>query len=137
MVDRSDKRSRYAVYGRANQMLERGYNVCIFPEVHYWDDTVLLQEFKRGAFKIAIENKLPIVPLVFFDLKLKHPWYPKFGALGKLRVKVLDKISVENLKEDDISALTKKAFDLIKNELKNDPKQSAIKATNNWKEILS
>ena len=41
MVDRSDPKSRFAVYGRANEMLKRGYNVCIFPEAHYWDDTVL------------------------------------------------------------------------------------------------
>ena len=36
MVDRSDPVSRFAVYGRANKMLEKGYNVCIFPEAHYW-----------------------------------------------------------------------------------------------------
>lgn len=137
MVDRSDSRSRYAVYGRANNMLERGYNVCIFPEAHYWDDTVLLQEFKRGAFKIAIDNQLPIIPIIFYDLKLKHPWYPKFGSIGKLRVKVLDKINVDGLKEEDIPMLTKKAFDTIKVELENDPKKAAVRATEKWKKILS
>ena len=137
MVDRSDPVSRFAVYGRANKMLDKGYNVCIFPEAHYWDDTVLLQEFKRGAFKIAIDNQLPIIPIVFYDLKLKHPWYPKFGSIGKLRVKVLDKIDVDNLSENDIPTLTKKAFDIIKGELENDPKQSAVKAVNNWKKILN
>ena len=95
-------------------MLKRGYNVCIFPESHYMDDTILLADFKRGAFKIAIDNNLPIIPLIFYDLKLKHPWYPKFGSLGKLRVKVLDKINVDGLGEDDIPKLTKKAFNLIK-----------------------
>ena len=111
--------------------------VCIFPETNYLDDTILLADFKRGAFKIAIENNLPIIPLVFYDLKLKHPWYPKFGSLGKLRVKVLDKISVEGLTEKDIPSLTKKAYNKIKSELENDPKQAAVKATNNWKKILS
>ena len=137
MVDRSDPVSRFAVYGRANKMLEKGYNVCIFPEAHYWDDTVLLQKFKRGAFKIAIDNQLPIIPIIFYDLKLKHPWYPKFGSIGKLRVKVLEKISVDNLSENDIPSLTKKAFNIIKGELENDPKQSAVKAVNNWKKILN
>ena len=120
-----------------NKMLEKGYNVCIFPEAHYWDDTVLLQEFKRGAFKIAIDNQLPIIPIIFYDLKLKHPWYPKFGSIGRLRVKVLDKINVDNLSENDIPSLTKKAFNIIKGELENDPKQSAVKAVNNWKKILN
>ena len=118
-------------------MLKRGYNVCIFPESHYLDDTILLADFKRGAFKIAIDNNLPIIPLVFYDLKLKHPWYPKFGSLGKLRVKVLDKINVDGLKEEDIPMLTKKAFDTIKVELENDPRKAAIKATEKWKKILA
>ena len=137
MVDRSDSKSRFEVYGQANEMLKEGYNVCVFPETNYLDDTILLADFKRGAFKIAIENNLPIIPLVFYDLKLKHPWYPKFGSLGKLRVKVLDKISVEGLLEKDIPSLTKKAYNKIKSELENDPKQAAVKATNNWKKILS
>jgi 1-acyl-sn-glycerol-3-phosphate acyltransferase len=137
MVDRSDSKSRFEVYGRANEMLEKGYNVCIFPETNYLDDTIILADFKRGAFKIAIENNLPIIPLVFYDLKLKHPWYPKFGSLGKLRVKDLDKINVENLTEEDIPSLTIKAYNKIKHELENDPKQAAVKATNNWKKIVS
>ena len=137
MVDRSDPKSRFEVYGKANEMLKRGYNVCIFPESHYLDDTILLADFKRGAFNIAIDNKLPIIPLVFYDLKLKHPWYPKFGSLGKLRVKVLDKINVDGLKEEDIPMLTKKAFDTIKVELENDPREAAIKATEKWKKILA
>ncbi|MBT4293496.1 MAG: 1-acyl-sn-glycerol-3-phosphate acyltransferase [Cryomorphaceae bacterium] len=137
MVDRSDSKSKFEVYGRANEMLEKGYNVCIFPETNYLDDTIILADFKRGAFKIAIENNLPIIPLVFYDLKLKHPWYPKFGSLGKLRVKVLDKINVENLTEEDIPSLTIKAYNKIKHELENDPKQAAVKATNNWKKIVS
>jgi 1-acyl-sn-glycerol-3-phosphate acyltransferase len=136
MVDRSDSKSRFEVYGQANEMLKAGYNVCIFPETNYLDDTIILGDFKRGAFKIAIENNLPIIPLVFYDLKLKHPWYPKFGSLGKLRVKVLDKISVENLKEEDVPMLTMKAYNTIKVELENDPKQAAVKAANNWKKIL-
>ncbi len=137
MVDRSDSKSKFEVYGRANEMLEKGYNVCIFPETNYLDDTIILADFKRGAFKIAIENNLPIIPLVFYDLKLKHPWYPKFGSLGKLRVKVFNKINVENLTEEDIPSLTIKAYNKIKHELENDPKQAAVKATNNWKKIVS
>ena len=63
--------------------------------------------------------------------------YPKFGSLGKLRVKVLDKINVEGLSEDDIPMLTKKAFNLIKGELENDPKKAAVTATEKWKKILA
>ena len=50
---------------------------------------------------------------------------------------MLDKINVDNLSENDIPSLTKKAFNIIKGELENDPKQSAVKAVNNWKKILN
>ena len=46
------------------------------------------------------------------------------------------KIYVENLKEEDIPMLTMKAYNIIKFELENDPKQAAVKAVNNWKKIL-
>ena len=100
------------------------------------DDTILLGDFKRGAFKIAIENKLPIIPIVFYDCKLKHPWYPRFGKTGKLRAKVLDKIQVNNLTQDDIPMLTEKAYSIIRQEIENDPEGSALEAINKWKEIL-
>ena len=136
LVDRSDSKSRYNVYKEANEVLKNGYNVCIFPETHYLDDTILLGDFKRGAFKIAIENKLPIIPIVFYDCKLKHPWYPRFGKMGKLRAKVLDKIQVNNLTQDDILMLTEKAYSMIRQEIENDPEGSALEAINKWKEIL-
>jgi len=136
LVDRSDSKSRYNVYKEANEVLKNGYNVCIFPETHYLDDTILLGDFKRGAFKIAIENNLPIIPIVFYDCKLKHPWYPRFGKTGKLRAKVLDKIQVNNLTQDDIPMLTEKAYSIIRQEIENDPEGSALEAINKWKEIL-
>ena len=76
--------------------------------------------------RLQLIINLPIIPIIFYDLKLKHPWYPKFGSIGKLRVKVLDKINVDGLGEDDIPKLTKKAFNLIKGELENDPKKAAV-----------
>ena len=56
MVDRSSKKSRWEVYGRVDKQLSLGYSICIFPEVKYTDDTIFLNEFKRGAFKISIDH---------------------------------------------------------------------------------
>ena len=56
MVDRSDKKSRFAVYGLAKKVIHGGYSVCIFPEKDYLDEAILLNEFKQGAFKLAIEQ---------------------------------------------------------------------------------
>ena len=74
MVDRSSSKSRFGVYGRARKVLEKGYSVCIFPEREYSDETVFLNTFKQGAFKLSIEHQLEICPMVFLDCKRKHPW---------------------------------------------------------------
>lgn len=127
MVDRSDRKSRWEVYGRANKKLALGYSICIFPEVSYEDDTVFLNPFKRGAFKIAIEHQLPIVPMVFYDCKRKHPWYPRFGYPGELRVQTFPEIQpVKTMEELEI--LQEKTRDIIFDGLKKDPKKQQDKA---------
>ena len=72
LVDRSDKKSRYAVYGQASEKLKKGYSVFIFPEKEYTEESNLLNEFKHGAFKLAIAHKLPVVPIVLYDCKRKY-----------------------------------------------------------------
>ena len=135
LVDRSNSKSRHEVYGRANKLLEEGYNICIFPETNYLDETAVLADFKHGAFKIAIENKLPIIPIVMFDCKLKFPWYPIFGKPGQLRAKVLDKIEVNDLTEEDIPALIDKTRKIMIDELLADPKKAPLKAANKYREL--
>ena len=135
MVDRSDSKSRYGVYGRANSLLKEGYNICIFPETNYLDETEVLADFKHGAFKIALENNLPIIPIVMFDCKLKFPWYPIFGQPGQLRAKVLDRIEVNGLTEEDIPDLIAKTRKIMRDELLADPKGVPLKAANKYREL--
>ena len=133
MVDRSSSKSRYAVYDRARKILDKGYSVCIFPEKEYLDETVLLNPFKPGAFKIAIEHQLPICPMVFLDCKRKFPWYTTHGYPGVLRVDIHPSIPTVGLSETDIPKLQQKTFELIYSELQNDPQQMAVDAIEEWK----
>ena len=135
MVDRSDSKSRYGVYGRANKLLKEGYNICIFPETNYLDESEVLADFKHGAFKIAVENNLPIIPIVMFDCKLKFPWYPIFGQPGQLRAKVLDKIEVTSLTQEDVPSLIAKTRKIMRAELLADPKGVPVKAANKYRQL--
>ena len=135
MVNRSSSKSRFEVYDRARKVLDKGYSVCIFPEKEYTDETILLNPFKRGAFKIAIEHQLPICPMVFLDCKRKFPWYTTHGYPGVLRVGIHKPIPTEGLTEDDIPKLQEKIYDLIHSDLKNDPEQTAVEAIAVWKKI--
>lgn len=133
MVDRSSSKSRFEVYNRARKVIDKGYSICIFPEKEYLDETLLLNPFKRGAFKLAIEHKLPLFPMVFLDCKRKFPWYTTHGYSGSLRVKALDLIETRGMTEADIHPLTERMHQEIKSELLTDPKQNAVNAITVWK----
>ncbi|OUW76188.1 MAG: hypothetical protein CBD72_04845 [Flavobacteriaceae bacterium TMED212] len=133
LVDRSSSMSRHGVYSQAQEVLSKGYSVCIFPEKEYLDESILLNTFKPGAFKIAIENQLDICPMVFLDCKRKFPWYITHGYPGDLRVDIHPPMPTKGLKEKDVANLLQKTYDLIHSELKNDPKQTAVEAIDVWK----
>ena len=135
LVDRSDPNSRFAVYSKVEEVIKKGYSVCIFPEKEYVDETILLNPFKQGAFKMAINHHLPILPMVFLDCKRKYPWYTTYGYPGTLRIEVHDPIATEGYEMEDIQSLSDKVYDKMIDRLKKDPKQAAIKAIEVWKKI--
>lgn len=134
MVNRSDKKSRWEVYGRAEKKLALGYSICIFPEVSYEDDTVFLNPFKRGAFKIAIDHQLPVIPMVFYDCKRKHPWHPNFGYPGELRVQTYPEIHPPKSMEE-VEGFQEEVRDVVENGLKEDPKGRQYQAVEIEKKI--
>lgn len=88
LVDRSSSKSRMAVFERAQKRLSQGLSVCIFPEGGVPDDeSVLLDEFKDGAFRLAIEHQIPIVPITFADNKERFSYTFFSGSPGLMRVK--------------------------------------------------
>jgi 1-acyl-sn-glycerol-3-phosphate acyltransferase len=63
-VDRERLRSRYEVMQRAAQRLQQGQSLVIFPEGGFFSENPpALARFKDGAFRLAAENKIPIVPV--------------------------------------------------------------------------
>lgn len=118
MVDRDSPKSRQQVYERAQKRINQKLSICIFPEGKVPDDeSIILDEFKTGAFNLAIDHQLPIVPLVFPDNK-KHFSYTFFsGSPGKLRVKILRFMSTEGKSHHDRKGIRDQAFNIIYNEL--------------------
>ena len=89
MVDRNSAQSRTAVYKRAKSRLDQGLSICIFPEGGVPEESVFLDEFKDGAFRLAVEYKIPIVPIAFADNKKRFPFSFFKGSPGKMRARVL------------------------------------------------
>jgi 1-acyl-sn-glycerol-3-phosphate acyltransferase len=119
LVDRSSAKSRQAVFLRAQKRLKSGLSICIFPEGGIPDDeSVVLDNFKDGAFRMAINQEIPIVPLVFPDNKKRFSYTFFSGSPGRMRAKILNFISTEGLKIEDTKVLNEKSRNLILNELK-------------------
>lgn len=119
-VDRSSPESRKKVYIHARKKIEQGLGIVIFPEGLVPPREVILADFKNGAFKLAIEHQLPIVPMTFYDVKKRFSWKFFSGWPGELRVKVHKFIQTEGLTLDDTEKIKKQAYGLIYNELVKD-----------------
>lgn len=117
LVDRNNADSRKAVYLRAKRKLDSGLSVCIFPEGLVPEEGVKLAPFKDGAFRLAINHQIPIVPFSFLDNKKRFSYTFFSGGPGKLRVTTHPLILTEKLKVEDSKIIRKKAFELIENSL--------------------
>lgn len=48
-----------------NELLSKGKTIHFFPEGSMWWYNTKLRTFKKGAFQMAVENNVPILPLAF------------------------------------------------------------------------
>lgn len=118
LVDRNNPESRKAVFLRAQRRLKSGLSICIFPEGGVPDESILLDEFKDGAFRLAINHQIPIVPLSFLDNKKLFSFTFFSGTPGKMRVISHPFIKTNGLVTVDTKKLNKKAREIILKSLK-------------------
>ncbi|OYQ51493.1 lysophospholipid acyltransferase family protein [Flavobacterium aurantiibacter] len=119
LVDRNSSKSRGEVFKRAQSRLNQGLSICIFPEGGVPDDeSVLLDEFKDGAFRLAIDHQIPILPLTFADNKKRFSYTFFSGSPGVMRVTVHRALPTSGLTQDDKKALKEQSFQIIEGELK-------------------
>ena len=123
LVDRSSEKSRKAVFLRAQKRLKQGLSICIFPEGGVPEESILLDDFKDGAFRLAINHQIPIVPLVFYDNKKRFSYTFFSGGPGIMRSKIKMFISTEGLSIENTKALNEQARECILQELLNDSRQ--------------
>lgn len=117
MVDRGDSRSRTGVYRRAQRRIDQGLSICIFPEGGVPEEDVVLDEFKDGAFKMAIAHNIPVVPMTFYDNKKRFSFTFLSGGPGLIRAKVHSFFETALLEDEDKITLREQVRQLIFTEL--------------------
>ena len=103
-VDNSSPAARFSTINKAKEQLTEGVSMVLFPEGAR-TKTGKMTRFQRGAFQIAIDMKLPIVPLTIngaYDIL-------KIGTAlikpGKMELTIHEPIPTEALTEEDIAKL--------------------------------
>jgi 1-acyl-sn-glycerol-3-phosphate acyltransferase len=122
LVDRSCSESRKRVYELAKKRLYNGTSIAIFPEGLVPPENIVLAPFKNGAFSLAIEFEIPIVPQVYYDCKRLFSWDFFKGSPGVFRIHQHVFIETKGLKIQDMEKLKQQVFNTIENDLLSDKK---------------
>ena len=121
-VDRASIMSSHRAFSRAKDDIDKGISVAIFPEAGIPDNAPHLLAFKNGAFKLAIEKQIPIIPIVFLDNWKRMPdgiLRRMFaGGPGRSRMIVHEPVETTGMSENDLVTLKHKVYRVIDETLK-------------------
>lgn len=117
-VDRGDEESKTEMLEKSLNCLENGTSIMIFPEgTRSLDKEIGF--FKRGAFQLALQANVPILPVLIEGsggILPKHGMI--FGRRQEVRIKVLDQVNPSNFGTDVPDILAAKFSVIMKSELK-------------------
>jgi 1-acyl-sn-glycerol-3-phosphate acyltransferase len=109
LVDRKSVESRLQSMKEMERHLKEGISILVFPEGTMNLSNQPLQEFKNGAFTLAIDTQTPIVPMVMINTKKVLPRKPKMAFRpGWVKTYLLDPIETKGLTRGDVESLKEK-----------------------------
>ena len=128
-VDRSSLKSKFNTLKLSMQAIDEGKNLIIFPEGGILTEKdPVIGRFQDGAFRVAIEKQIPIVPVT-----IPYNWIilpPNEFLLRWHRLKIVfhEPISTAGLGSSDIEDLKQKVFQVIQDELT----KHIVRKNENW-----
>jgi 1-acyl-sn-glycerol-3-phosphate acyltransferase len=111
VVDRSNAQSRKKSIEKIREILSHGISTLIFAEGTQNRTKELLQPFKDGAFRIAVDTQLPIVPMAVVGAGKLMPPGKASVSPGKIKIIVGKEIDVTGMTSEDIPSLKQRVFD--------------------------
>ena len=119
LVDRKSNVASHKAFLRAASDIDQGHGVFLFPEGTISSDG-RLRGFKNGAFRLAIEKQVPIIPIIFLNnwkMLQNGGFFKAFGKPGLCKAVVHEPISTIGMTEKDLISLRTKVYDIIQAEL--------------------
>lgn len=119
-VKRESIKNSHSAFLKASEQMDRlGANLIIYPEGRIPDDTPNIKfPFKQGAFRIAVEKQIPIVPVTLLDNLKRFDSNTMNGSPGRMRMFVHAPIETIGLSIEDIPALQQKVYDVLSLQLR-------------------
>lgn len=116
-VNRDSKMSSFRAFKRVGENLDKGMSLIIFPEGKIDENHFppILQEFKNGPFRLAIEKNIPIVAVSLQDV-WKKMWDDgsKYGTRpGLCHIYIHKPLTTLELNINDSDMLKDRIFDMI------------------------
>lgn len=118
-VNRKSVTDAHRAFVTAGNKLDQGISQVIYPEGTISSEGKL-KPFKNGAFKLAIEKQVPIVPVANLNnwqLLQNGGFLKSFGRPGIAHIVVGDPIETKGLDEKNIQELRDKVYTFINTEL--------------------
>jgi 1-acyl-sn-glycerol-3-phosphate acyltransferase len=110
LVDRKDKDSRRKSFVEMRAVLDMGLHMCIYPEGTRNKTGQPLKEFHDGAFKLAVDAQVPVLPAVLFGTAHILPNNKSFYLLpGVIRFHFLPPMAPGQ----DVEVLKQRTFEVM------------------------
>lgn len=124
-VNRISKTQSYQAMQKAKDRVNKGYSILMYPEGTRSKKAFTLQRFKDGAFRIAIEKQIPVVPVT-----LPYNWIisgnDQLPQWHRGEAIVHPPIETKGLTMEDLPQLKQQTFTVIDNELKKHQQSRSI-----------
>lgn len=118
MVDRSSDKARAKSMHEMKQTLTHNISVVIAPEGTFNISNQPLKSFYNGAFRLAIEMQVPILPVLILDTfnRMHHSSVFSLNP-GKSRSVFLKEIQVAGLTTDNVEDLKNRVYNVMEDGL--------------------
>lgn len=118
-VNRKNRKASVQSFHEADKRIKEGASMLVFPEGAITKESPKLSRFKNGAFKLAIQNNIPVLPVTILDNYKRLPDGDFLGGgPGKMRMIVHRPVEVTNLKLEDADTLKQNVYCIIEKALK-------------------
>lgn len=130
LVDRHSTSGAVKAMRRMMAEVEMNHPLMIFPEGTITKNAPHMGPFRPGAFQIAIQKQIPVVPVTFLNnyKRLERKGFLRgYASPGICNVIIHDPVSTKGLTKDDLPEFEKRIRDIIEKPILDELKKSKKK----------